>query len=111
MVSPSFVQVLILYWIKLIMFSLIPLADSSNSLNRFYHKSGLALAVLAPVSFILSPSPINMPVDLLLGVLFPFHSHVALNYIVSDYVPKAQRSMARFAVMGTTLVALAGKGG
>jgi succinate dehydrogenase (ubiquinone) membrane anchor subunit len=50
----------------------------------------------------------NMPVDLALGILFPFHSHVALNYVITDYVPKAGRSAARAALLAATVIAAAG---
>ena len=83
-------------------------ADASASMNKMYHKSMMALAVLTPVSFALSPSPMNKPIDLALGVLFPFHSHVGLNYVISDYVPKALRSTARFGLLGVTAVTTIG---
>jgi len=77
-------------------------------MNRIYHSTALALAVLTPAAFALSPSPLNMPIDIVLGVLFPLHSHVALNYVVSDYVPKGSRPLARGLILGATVVALAG---
>jgi len=83
-------------------------ADSSKPLNKAYHTSGLLLAVLTPAAFIISPSVVNMPIDIALGVLFPFHSHVAMNYIVSDYVPKASRPLARGVILATSLIAAAG---
>jgi len=83
-------------------------ADSSIKLNKYYHMSGLALAVGTPVAFALSPSIVNMPVDVVLGLIFPFHSHVALNYIISDYVPKGSRSMARMALLAVTVVTTVG---
>ena len=42
------------------------------------------------------------------GVIFPVHSHIALNYVIGDYVPKASRSIARAGLLGTTIVAAAG---
>lgn len=83
------------------------IADSSNSINRAYHSSALALAVLTPVAFAL-PASMALPADLLLGLLFPFHSHVAMNYVVTDYVPKASRGAARALVLATTVIAAAG---
>ena len=64
-------------------------ADGSKSFNKLYHASGFALVGLFPAALILSPSAINMPVDLALGFMFPFHAHVGMNYIISDYVPRA----------------------
>ena len=42
------------------------------------------------------------------GILFPIHSHIALNYVISDYVPKASRSLVRAGLLGATIVAAAG---
>ena len=36
-------------------------------------------------------SYINVPVDLAVTVALPVHSHIACNFIISDYVPKAAR--------------------
>lgn len=83
-------------------------ADSSKSLSKMFHTSGIALVVLAPAAFVFSPSKLNVVVDLALGVLLPFHSHVACNYIISDYVPKAFRSAARGGMLFASLVAAAG---
>ena len=63
---------------------------------------------LTPLAFIISPSKLNMPIDLTLGVLFPFHAHFGLNAIISDYLPKVVQTPARFGLMGCTLVATAG---
>ncbi|KAJ1438207.1 hypothetical protein B484DRAFT_324213, partial [Ochromonadaceae sp. CCMP2298] len=43
-----------------------------------------------------------------LGIIFPFHSHVALNYVVSDYVPKGMRGAARALLLGVTVIGAAG---
>jgi len=83
-------------------------ADSSKPLNKIYHSTGIVLAVLTPAAFILSPSFINYPIDLTLGILFPLHSHVALNYVITDYVPKSSRPLARGLVLAATIIAAAG---
>jgi succinate dehydrogenase (ubiquinone) membrane anchor subunit len=60
------------------------------------------------VAFVISPSKYNMPIDLSLGVLFPLHAHVGINAIVTDYVPKAIQSSARFGLAGATSIAILG---
>jgi succinate dehydrogenase (ubiquinone) membrane anchor subunit len=67
-----------------------------------------ALAILTPISFALAPSDLNKPIDLALGLLYPFHSHVALNYVITDYVPKAFRTVARVSLVGVTLATVVG---
>jgi succinate dehydrogenase (ubiquinone) membrane anchor subunit len=76
-------------------------------LNKPFHLSAIVLAVLAPAAFV-SPSSFSQPIDLSLGVIFPFHAHVAMNYIVSDYVPHAFRTLARSGVLGLTVLSVAG---
>mmetsp|Transcript_882 Transcript_882/g.525 ORF Transcript_882/g.525 Transcript_882/m.525 type:complete len:149 (+) Transcript_882:42-488(+) len=82
-------------------------ADESSFINKYFHKSGAALILLSPLALIL-PAKEAFPVDLLLGVVIPFHSHVALNIIVSDYVPKQYRSGSRFGILALTLLAAGG---
>lgn len=77
-------------------------------MTKYYHTSGIVLAILTPIALVLSPSQMNLPVDLALGVAFPLHSHVAINYVITDYVPKAARSVARAGLLGATIVAIAG---
>lgn len=89
-----------------LLFSLLT-ADSSNSLNKYYHKSSLVLAVLTPAAFLV-PSSVVQPIDVTLGLLFPFHAHVAMNYVISDYVPKGSRPLARGLLLAASLVGTAG---
>lgn len=65
------------------------------------------MAVLTPLAFV-APAALSLPVDLALGLLFPFHSHVALNFVVTDYVPKSSRGLARGLVLAATVIATAG---
>ena len=83
-------------------------ADNSKSVTKFHHTSGYVLVGLTPLAFMLSPSWINFPIDLTLGVMFPVHSQIALNYVITDYVPKAARTMARSVLLGSTVIAAAG---
>jgi len=49
-----------------------------------------------------------LPIDLALGVVLPIHSHIALNFVVSDYVPKASAPAVRAGLLGVTLLTIAG---
>ena len=60
------------------------------------------------MAFVLSPSALNYPVDVLLAVILPLHAHVGLNYVISDYVPKATRQVARAGLVGLTVATIAG---
>jgi succinate dehydrogenase (ubiquinone) membrane anchor subunit len=83
-------------------------ADSGAVGTKFYHLSNTALLVAAPLALFLSPSPLTFPVDLFLGVAFPVHGHIGINYIISDYVPRASRPLARYVLLGATTVTLLG---
>jgi succinate dehydrogenase (ubiquinone) membrane anchor subunit len=67
----------------------------------------MLLAGLTPLAFVV-PSSMVMPFDVVLGVLFPLHSHIAMNYVISDYIPKSTRTLARGALLLTTVVATVG---
>eukprot|EP01040_Poterioochromonas_malhamensis_P008517 gene8517-9215_t len=82
-------------------------ADSSNTLNKYFHKSNLLLAVLTPAAFLV-PSTFVQPIDVTLGLILPFHSHVAMNYVITDYVPKSSRPLARGLLLAATLIGTAG---
>ena len=86
-------------------------ADSGSMATSIYHRVNTATLVLTPIAFLV-PSSLSLPVDLSLGVLFPVHGHIGLNYVVTDYLPKiAPISMlpaARMAVMGITGVTALG---
>ena len=63
-------------------------ADSSKSALSIHHKINFALLGLTPVALILSPSALNMPVDLALGIALPLHGHIGMNMVITDYVKK-----------------------
>lgn len=83
-----------------------PEAESGLSHLKYYHHSGKALAVLAPVALVLSPSVINLPVDLALNVVVPYHSYISTINVIEDYVPKAaQPSWKTVALIGAGIMA------
>eukprot|EP00355_Strombidium_rassoulzadegani_P002639 CAMPEP_0168611332 /NCGR_PEP_ID=MMETSP0449_2-20121227/2303_1 /TAXON_ID=1082188 /ORGANISM="Strombidium rassoulzadegani, Strain ras09" /LENGTH=109 /DNA_ID=CAMNT_0008651775 /DNA_START=24 /DNA_END=350 /DNA_ORIENTATION=+ len=85
-------------------------ADSAGpKVLRLFELSHKVLAVSLPVA-LLAPEG-SMPeraADYTMAVSIPFHSHVAMNCIVSDYVPKAALGAARVGVLGMSVVTLAG---
>lgn len=78
-----------------------------------HHKINMALMGLLPVSMVLSPSSLNMPVDLALGIFLPLHGHIGMNLVITDYAKKmfgkGGVGPARFvmaAITGTTMLGL-----
>ena len=87
-------------------------ADEGVIATKVYHYSTLSVLGLTPLAFLLSPSSFCFPVDLALGVVFPVHAHIGMNYVITDYVPKffgkAARGPARVFMFGMTIVTAAG---
>jgi len=84
-------------------------SDHSAKMTHLYHKLNFALIGLGPVALVLSPSAMNYPLDLLLGVIIPLHSHIGGNDVVTDYAKKITKAKAfestlRWSVLGTSVV-------
>ncbi|RLN96357.1 hypothetical protein BBJ28_00007920 [Nothophytophthora sp. Chile5] len=83
-------------------------ADNATFSTKLQHLSSMGLMALVPVAFVLSPSPLAMPVDLALGAILPIHAHIGMNNVISDYVPKRMRTLARVSWLGVTAVMFLG---
>ncbi|CAM9849684.1 unnamed protein product [Sphacelaria rigidula] len=83
-------------------------ADEGKLGTKLYHGVSLALLVGVPLAFATSPSAITMPVDVVLGIAMPVHAHIGMNYVISDYVPRASRGPARGAMLAATVIATLG---
>jgi succinate dehydrogenase (ubiquinone) membrane anchor subunit len=66
-------------------------------------------AGLTPVALALSPSLLNFPVDLALGIVLPIHAHIGMQGVVEDYVPRGTlRAGAKIGVAVLTVTTLLG---
>ena len=85
-------------------------ADSAGpKVQRLYQQSHYVLAGLIPATLLCESTSIPAKVsDVGLALALPVHSHVALNYVVSDYVPKSFQLPVRAGVAGLTAVAFLG---
>ncbi|KAF0701382.1 Aste57867_8084 [Aphanomyces stellatus] len=83
-------------------------ADNSKYTIKALHATSLALTALVPTAIILSPSALNLPVDYALAVLIPVHSHIGLNAVASDYVPKNLQTLVRAGILGASFITLVG---
>mmetsp|Transcript_38710 Transcript_38710/g.46882 ORF Transcript_38710/g.46882 Transcript_38710/m.46882 type:complete len:110 (+) Transcript_38710:106-435(+) len=73
---------------------------------KIYHASSAASAVLLPAGLATDSYKI---IDVALGIALPIHSHIACNYVISDYLkPRAINTVARAGLIGLTGVTLAG---
>lgn len=61
-----------------------------------------------PVALALSPSILNLPVDLALVVAIPYHMHTGVTDVVSDYAPREWKGPINAAV--TLIIALSAVG-
>merc|ERR1719375_227977 len=88
-------------------------SDHTVTGTHLYHKANIALIGLGPLALLLSPSSLNFPVDLALGVIIPVHSHLACHDVLSDYGKKITKSKAfdqlvRKGIFGMTVITFLG---
>jgi len=83
--------------------------DYSTSQFHLYHNSHLALAASMPlVGLAVAASPtgfLNTLADLTLLAVVPYHAHVGMNQVLTDY---ANFKSARFAMAGASALATLG---
>mmetsp|Transcript_36138 Transcript_36138/g.75170 ORF Transcript_36138/g.75170 Transcript_36138/m.75170 type:complete len:151 (+) Transcript_36138:107-559(+) len=97
-------------------FSSNPLASDVGPLaTRVHHGMTLALAVLTPVYFAVPDKYTDGAANKTFGVLLSFniaaHSHIGLNYVATDYVPKISKALlgpARVVILGFSAITLLG---
>lgn len=70
--------------------------------TKLYHFTSIGLLALMPCAFALSPSALSMPIDWAMGVLIPMHTHIGMNNVISDYIPKPQQPIMRLAWLAAT---------
>eukprot|EP00890_Picochlorum_soloecismus_P006566 jgi/Picsp_1/734/NSC_04223-R1_succinate dehydrogenase len=85
-------------------------ADSAGpSVQKLYHQSHYVLAGLVPATLVSDKSSIFAKVsDVGLAAAIPLHSHIAMNYVVSDYVPRGVQFPVRAGVAGLSAVMFVG---
>jgi succinate dehydrogenase (ubiquinone) membrane anchor subunit len=88
-------------------------SDHTTAGMSLYHKLNIALIGLGPLALMLSPSQLNFPVDLAIGVIIPLHSHLGGNDVISDYARKVTKApwferALRQGVFGMTVVTFFG---
>jgi succinate dehydrogenase (ubiquinone) membrane anchor subunit len=74
------------------------------SSDQLYHWSHIGLAGLTPVALILSPSILNWPVDLGLGIVVPLHMHLGMIQVIQDYVPRNLQELSILAMWVLTFL-------
>ena len=52
----------------------------------------MASLALIPGALVLAPAGMSFPIDVVLGIVLPVHSHIGMNYVLRDYVPKISRA-------------------
>ncbi|RLN59518.1 hypothetical protein BBJ29_005096 [Phytophthora kernoviae] len=77
-------------------------ADNHALSVKLQHLTSIGLMGAVPLAFVLSPSPLALPVDIALGVILPVHAHIGMNNVISDYVPQNFRTLARLGWLGAT---------
>jgi succinate dehydrogenase (ubiquinone) membrane anchor subunit len=83
-------------------------AKKADPFHGYMLWSSGALAAAVPVAFVLSPSMLNLPVDLVLGVAIPVHLKLGMSVVVDDYVPPGLRFPAHIALWGAAALVAGG---
>jgi len=83
--------------------SFIDKLQGANQIQLF-HYSHIALLAGLPVALLLSPSIINMPIDLALGLIIPYHAHIGMVNVVEDYVPRPYRPIGKGVLLLMTVL-------
>eukprot|EP00891_Asterochloris_glomerata_P001130 jgi/Astpho2/1130/e_gw1.00021.123.1_t len=63
---------------------------------------------LSPIPILLQGTALQRVTDVALGVAIPVHSHIAINSVLSDYVPKSVMGASRVGALGVTAITLLG---
>ncbi|KAL7559085.1 hypothetical protein ACA910_017501 [Epithemia clementina (nom. ined.)] len=92
-------------------------SDVGPLATRVHHGLTMGLAVLTPLYFAVpdsyTGSVFNKIFGLLLSANITAHSHIGLNYVATDYVPKISKALlgpARVAILGLSVFTLLGMG-
>ncbi|CAM9507595.1 unnamed protein product [Scytosiphon promiscuus] len=83
-------------------------ADDGKLGTKLYHAVNMVVLAGVPAAVATSPSALTMPLDIVLGIAMPLHAHIGVNYVISDYVPKASRGAARGAMLAASVMAALG---
>eukprot|EP01024_Parvocaulis_polyphysoides_P010862 TRINITY_DN13819_c2_g2_i1.p3 TRINITY_DN13819_c2_g2~~TRINITY_DN13819_c2_g2_i1.p3 ORF type:complete len:125 (-),score=18.02 TRINITY_DN13819_c2_g2_i1:228-602(-) len=85
-------------------------ADAAGGLVwKLYEHSHVALAGLVPAAMLAPEGTwLTRFVDMGLAIAAPYHSHVACNAVISDYVPPSFRGISRNVMLGVTGVTVIG---
>jgi succinate dehydrogenase (ubiquinone) membrane anchor subunit len=82
--------------------------NDATETERF-HASAYVLAGAVPAAMVLSPSFLCVPVDLALGVVIPYHQHIGVRGVLTDYLPPPVRpfqSLILYVLTGVTTLGL-----
>ncbi|EFN51061.1 hypothetical protein CHLNCDRAFT_141411 [Chlorella variabilis] len=85
-------------------------ADSAGApWQKVYSNSHYALAALLPASLV-SPQggAIRKMAEVGLAAGIPAHNHIALNYVISDYIPRGIQVPVRAGVIGLSVITALG---
>ena len=77
--------------------------------HRLVKFSSIGLTLLVPVGMFLAPSPVVLPIDLLIGIVAPMHAHSGMIKVIHDYLPRPVQgalSWVWLLVTGATLAGL-----
>lgn len=83
--------------------------NAGRQFQKVYGQSHIALAGLVPVGLLTDGHSFpGKAADFGLALALPVHSHIGLNFVVADYVPKMLQVPARVGVLGMSTIMFLG---
>ena len=89
-----------------------PTGDSTAKMIQIYHKINMGLIAVTPAALFIG-GPLQMPLDLALGIALPVHGHIGMNMVITDYAKKiggkgaiGPSRIALAVLTGTTMLGL-----
>uniref|UniRef100_A0A1Q2XCW7 Succinate dehydrogenase [ubiquinone] cytochrome b small subunit n=2 Tax=Chlamydomonas reinhardtii TaxID=3055 RepID=A0A1Q2XCW7_CHLRE len=80
-----------------------------HAFHKAHEFAGYGLAGATPLAIFSSKGSIlQRTADFIFSVAIPVHSHITMNAVVTDYLPKAARGPARVGVLGMSVVTYLG---
>lgn len=81
---------------------------SKNVKLEAFQFSAWTMAAVLPVGMLFSPSFLNMPFDLILAFVVPFHAWYGVHHVIEDYVPPQFQPASNALLYVITAVAVLG---
>jgi len=71
-------------------------ADQNITAQSIFHKTSIASLVLTPIALVAHPSPLSMPLDVILAITFPLHGKFETSSSIEAKMLKSTRILTQY---------------